>query len=135
MPYYEPASDTTYKMHGVHKTCAIIHAAELCSAAAAALVLGNGKYPRPCSGFSGMDQRKCFCHYHPVGQTYVWPFSRGAKVCRQTIKCMSPGLVFKDCDRGKVADDLEFNGQSLCLPEPPGYNCSTRGKPCISKHP
>jgi hypothetical protein len=99
-------------------------------AAAAVRVLGSSKYPRPCSGFSGIEQQICFCHYHQGAGTYVWPFSTTiAKKCRQAVECKPPNPKLKDCPATTVADDVEFNGETRCLLEPSGFECSTGGAP------
>jgi hypothetical protein len=91
-------------------------------------VLGNSTYPRPCSGFTGFEQQKCFCHYHPTGGTYVWPFSNAAMKCREAIHCKDPDPYLYSCPETAVADDVEYNGNTRCLPEPANFNCSTGGK-------
>jgi hypothetical protein len=96
--------------------------------ASAALVLGSGTYPRPCSGFSGFEQQKCFCQYHPTGGSYVWPFSTGKMKCRQVIYCHVADPSLRDCPTNAVADDLEFNGVAQCFPEPDNFECSIGGK-------
>jgi hypothetical protein len=115
-------------MHGVFSPCVT---APLNSAptAAAALVLGSSTYPRPCSGFSGMDQQKCFCDYHPSGGEYVWPFSDNKKKCREVMSCKSTNPFPKACRMGNIANDEGFNGQSRCIKQPDGYNCGTGGTP------
>jgi hypothetical protein len=100
---------------------------------AAALLLGNNTYPRPCSGYaSDTDKKLCFCHYHPGNGDYVWPFSSEANKCREAIQCRYTVPTLTSCTTGTVADDLELNGKTLCLKVDDGYtfNCSTGGKKC-----
>jgi hypothetical protein len=101
---------------------------------AAALLLGSSTYPRPCSGYtSDTDKKLCFCHYHPGTGTYVWPFSTGANKCRQAIECKYTFPTLSSCSATLVADDTEFNGQTQCLKQPSGFECSTGGKGYGSK--
>jgi hypothetical protein len=96
---------------------------------AAALVLGNKTYPRPCSGYASDTEKEfCFCHYHPGTGTFVWPFSSGNNKCRQAIECKYTVPTLTCCPPTTMADDVEFNGQTRCLDQPSGFECSTSGK-------
>jgi hypothetical protein len=100
------------------------------SPAAAAFVLGSSTYPRPCSGYASEAERMmCFCHYHPEGGTYVWPFSSGNQKCRQAIQCQFRNPTLTPCPEGTVADDLELNGETQCAPQPERFDCSNGGAP------